>query len=357
MTDNRSRMKRVFLLFIFSLCIVFAFSQEKDMPQKGEGIYAFLRRHNRTEAKQYEEFIQLNKHKLGKSNTLLHGISYILPPLTTNSDNKKKESTTGSSDKKEYQNEKSKIGTGTQLLFGENYKNYEIKDNKLSGACFFLVSGHGGPDSGAIAMVDNQELHEDEYAYDIMLRLARNLMEHNATVYIIIQDSKDGIRDDKYLNNSKNETCMGKKIPLGQLARLNQRTNEINGLSIRSKEKYQRAIFIHLDSRSKKKQLDVFFYYQNVKQNKTQSLKLAETMQKTFRSFYDKHQPDRGFSGTVSTRPLYVLKNTMPVSLFVELANMQNTSDQKRYLLSENRQALANWMCEGFIKDYQSASR
>jgi len=326
------------------------------MPQKGEGIYAFLRRHNRTEVKQYEEFIRLNKHKLGKSNTLLHGTFYILPPLTTTKGKNKKEgSTTKDNNKKDTLSMK-KI-TGTQPLFGEKYKNYEIKDNKLSGACFFLVSGHGGPDSGAIATVDGRELHEDEYAYDIMLRLARNLLEHNATIHIIIQDPNDGIRDDKYLSNSKNETCMGKAIPLNQVARLTQRANEINKLSFIEKEKYQRAIFIHLDSRSKKKQLDVFFYYQNMKQNKARSLKLAETMQKTFQSFYDKHQPDRGFSGTVSTRPLYVLKNTMPVSLFVELANMQNTSDQKRYLLNENRQALANWMCEGFIKDYQSASR
>ena len=337
-------MKRIFLLFIFSSCIAFAFSQEKDMPRKGEGIYAFLRRNNRTEAKHYEEFIQLNKNRLGKSNTLIMGTSYVLPsraaaasPIVNATANKQ-------------------AGKGINPLFGEKFKNYEIKDNKLAGACFFLVSGHGGPDPGAIAKVDGRELHEDEYAYDIMLRLARNLLEHNATVHIIIQDPKDGIRDGKYLNNSKNETCLGEKIPLSQVARLKQQTNAINRLSFRSKEKYQRAIFIHLDSRSKKTQLDVFFYYQNLKQNKARSLKLAETMRQTFRNNYARHQPDRGFSGTVSTRPLYVLKNTNPVSIFVELANMQNVNDQKRYILDDNRQALANWLCTGFITDYQSSS-
>jgi N-acetylmuramoyl-L-alanine amidase len=79
-------------------------------------------------------------------------------------------------------------------------------------------------------------------------------------------------------------------------------------------------------------------------------------MQKTFKSSYDKYQPGRGFSGSVSTRPLYVLRNTTPVSLFIELANMQNENDQKRYMLGTNRQAVANWLCTGFIKDYQSAS-
>jgi len=199
-------------------------------------------------------------------------------------------------------------------------------------------------------------LHEDEYAYDIMLRLARNLLEHNATVHIIIQDPRDGIRDGMYLNNSKNETCLGEKIPLSQVARLKQQTDAVNRLSFRAREKYQRAIFIHLDSRSQKTRLDVFFYYQDKQQNKARSLKLAETMRQTFRNNYAKYQPDRGFSGTVSTRPLYVLRNTSPVSVFVELANMQNASDQKRYISRDNRQALAKWLCEGFIRDFKSTS-
>ena len=337
-------MKRFFLLILYILCISFAFCQEKDTPRRGEGIYAFLRRNNRTEAKQYEEFIRLNKNKLGKSNSLIQGQAYLLPPLTSTAPQKK-----------EKINETGR--KGIQPLFGEKYKSYEIKDNKLAGACFYLVSGHGGPDPGAIAKVDGRELHEAEYAYDIMLRLARSLLEHNATVHIIIQNPTVGIRDDNYLSNSRNQTCMGKEIPLSQIGRLKQETNEINRINFKTKNKYQRAIFIHLDSRSKNKQLDVFFYYQNSKQNKTQSMKLAETMRKTFRSLYDKYQPDRGFSGTVSTRPLYVLRNTTPVSILVELANMQNENDQKRYILGDNRQALANWLCTGFINDYQSASR
>jgi len=338
-------MKRIYIFFIFTLCISLIFGQEKDTPRKGEGIHTFLKRNNRTEVKHYEEFIKLNKNKLGKSNSLIQGTKYLLPPLTV---------ATAPPQKEKISN---KSKTGVQPLFGEKYKNYEIKDNQLAGACFFLVSGHGGPDPGAVAKVDGRELHEDEYAYDITLRLARSLLEHNATVHIIIQDPKDGIRDDIYLNNSSNETCLGKEIPISHIGRLKQETNAINRLSFRAKEKYQRAIFIHLDSRSKNKQLDVFFYYQNTQLNKDRSMKLAETMRKTFQNLYDKHQPDRGFSGTVSTRPLYVLRNTTPVSIFVELANMQNENDQKRFMLWNNRQALANWLCEGFIKDYQSASR
>ena len=51
-------------------------------------------------------------------------------------------------------------------------------------------------------------------------------------------------------------------------------------------------------------------------------------MKNTFESKYGTHQPNRGFEGTVSDRNLYVLANTSPISVFVELGNIQNTLDQ-----------------------------
>ena len=97
---------------------------------------------------------------------------------------------------------------------------------------------------------------------------------------------------------------------------------------------------------------DVFFYHSK---SKPDSKRLAKTMKKTFESKYDKHQPNRGFTGTVSARNLYVLANTSPASVFVELGNIQNTFDQRRFVISSNRQALAKWMMEGFITDYKKA--
>ena len=66
--------------------------------------------------------------------------------------------------------------TGKESLFGKKLATYQITSNELSGACFYLVSGHGGPDPGAIGIYQGRQLHEDEYAYDIILRLARELL-------------------------------------------------------------------------------------------------------------------------------------------------------------------------------------
>ena len=113
-------------------------------------------------------------------------------------------------------------------LFGKRYAAYGKTSNSLKGAVFYLVSGHGGPDPGCIGKYRGKELHEDEYAYDIILRLGRELLRRGAKVHFIIQDAKDGIRNQAILNNSKRETCMGKAIPLNQVARLQQRCDAIN---------------------------------------------------------------------------------------------------------------------------------
>lgn len=330
--------KVVFLLLSVCLYNQSSFAQEKVQPKSGDGIRSLLIRHNRPGTEYQKEFIALNQKKLGKNNSLLMGVSYTLPPLKSGSaaQNAAGDKSAGVGAKKR------------EPLFGKKLATYEITSSELKGATFYVVSGHGGPDPGAIGKMDGHSLHEDEYAYDIALRLARNLMMKGANVHIVIQDAVDGIRDDRILKCSKRETCMGAAIPLGQVERLRQRSNKINSLHKKDGKGYARGIFIHIDSRSKSKQTDVFFYHST----QTASKQLANTMKGTFASKYARHQPGRGFTGTVSQRSLYVLNNTVPTSVFVELGNIQNPFDQRRFVIADNRQALANWMCEAFVKDY-----
>lgn len=249
---------------------------------------------------------------------------------------------------------KKKTKSIVEPLFGKKLQNVEIKSDKLKGACFYLVSGHGGPDPGAVNTYNGHEIHEDEYAYDVTLRLARNLMEQGAEVRIIIQDKNDGIRNDTYLKNSKTETCMGEKIPQKQGQRLRQRTKKINTLYNKEKNKYKysRAIIIHVDSRNTNKKIDVHFYYAK---NSKKGKRTADIILNKFRNKYQQHNPKRGYEGTVSIHPkeLTLLYETNPAAIYVELANIKNKDDLKRLLIENNRQAMANWMCEALIEDYK----
>jgi N-acetylmuramoyl-L-alanine amidase len=248
-------------------------------------------------------------------------------------------------------NEISSAGLRTKSvpIFGSDFKEIRIQDEVLKNKVYYLVSGHGGPDPGTIYRGQNMMLCEDEYAYDVTLRLARKLMEHGATVHMIVQDPNDGIRNEMYLDIDKDEKCItGYPLVLNQRLRLTQTTDAVNDLYRTHRKKgiadqNQLAVHIHVDSQHKDTRKDVYFYYQD--ENKT-SEAIAKRIQKTLDNKY-KDLAGRSYNGTVSTRNLFVMRNTIPSTIFMELGNIQNTLDHKRLLISSNRQALAEWLYDG----------
>ena len=341
LNKNNTAYKTVF--FIILLLIGFqTLAQENPTikAKKGDGIYSILKQYNYSTADYFDEFVELNKSKLGKNNSLIIGRTYQLPA--------KKEPIT------EKQITLSVPETGSNKvtfeIFGSKYKEVEIKSKELQETVYYLMSGHGGPDPGAIGTLNGHQLCEDEYAYDVTLRLARNLIERGATVYMIIRDPNDGIRDEEYLAPDKDEVCYpDDEIPLGQLARLKQSTNAVNDLYRKNKGKFQRLVVIHVDSRSIKENIDVFFYHD--KRSNT-GLSLASTLLQTFTQKYAMHQPNRGYNGNVSERNLYVIKNSFPPAVFIELGNINHNRDQRRFIIPDNRQAVSNWLRDGLIEDY-----
>ena len=223
-------------------------------------------------------------------------------------------------------------------------------DEMLKGKVFYIKSGHGGPDPGAMVKIDDNICCEDEYAYDVALRLGRKIIQHGGIVHFIVYDPNDGIRDGDFLLCDKDDLHAGKlAIPLNQIKRLRTRVEIINNLYYKYKVKGikdQRFISIHVDSRSQGLELDAHFYYA---EGSKKGLEMATNTQAVFEKKYEE-QGNRKYTGTVKSRDLYVVKYSAPPALFVELGNIQNVNDQKRFLKSENRQSLADWLYEGFTK-------
>lgn len=236
-------------------------------------------------------------------------------------------------------------------LLGKEDEVVDIRSDKLKNHIYYLVSGHGGPDPGAIGRYGGHNLCEDEYAYDVTLRLANHLVRHGATIYLIVQDENDGIRNEVVLPCDSDEVVHGgSKIPYNQLARLKQRADAINRLYRKHKkegEKIQRVLIFHVDSRSTEERVDLFFYHAG---NSRSGKRFANSLRQHIDEKYGLHQKNRGYNGTVAARNLYMLKKTLPTSVYVELGNIRNEKDQKRLVLESNRQALANWFLEGVIK-------
>ena len=113
----------IFALFFTIFCVNRLQAQEKAFPKKGEGITLFLKRHNRTGISYQKQFIELNKNKLGKGNTLRIGVKYTLPPLQG------KEAVASAIKRANY-----------EPLFGKELASYKVTSSELKGACFYLVS-------------------------------------------------------------------------------------------------------------------------------------------------------------------------------------------------------------------------
>ncbi|NQU52592.1 MAG: N-acetylmuramoyl-L-alanine amidase [Bacteroidetes bacterium] len=344
MFDSNLHIKIVtrFILTFFLAVLIFpqiSNAQNKEVvAEKGDGIYRLLTRHGMSVSENMETFVKLNMDKLGKENSLIVGKKYKLPSTPVKTEKLSPAKATGKTVRYE--------------IFGKEYENVEITSSELKGATYYLMAGHGGPDPGAVGKYNGKQVCEDEYAYDMTIRLARKLIKEGAAVYMITRDKNDGIRDESILKVDHDEVCYPNlKIPLNQTRRLKQRTDAVNKLHSNNRKGFSRMIALHVDSRPVGENIDVFFYHD--KRSNTGE-KAAKTLQKTFQDKYNQHQPGRGYNGTVSSRSLYVVRNTNPVAVYIELGNINHKRDIQRFILKDNRQAVANWLTEGMITDFKT---
>ena len=355
----------VFLLILILLPFV-TFSQDSHKvvrAEQGDGIYSLLRKQGLNPTEYLEKFILLNKESISKGNQLIVGRQYKIPNTEGSTSNTAAQVSQASERQESKTNEQQKSQPVAKQLSQETANMYPIfggdlayvapKSSRLDGTVYYLISGHGGPDPGAMEEYNGKTIAEDEYAYDVTLRLARELLSHGAIVYVIVRDENDGIRDERILEIDKDEVVYpDNEIPQDQLERLKQRVDVVNDLYLRNRGKYQRLIETHVDSRRSSENIDVFFYYH---EKSTNGKHLAESIHATFKKKYKRFQPNREYSGTFTDRSnLYMVKNTLPAIAYIEIGNIKNGRDKRRILDPDNRQAMAKWISEGVLLDYES---
>ena len=343
-TTILNKVTLVSILLLASFNLLAQDAVQSVVAEKGDGILSLLRKQGINPYDSYDQFVSLNAENLRDSVHLYAGRTYKLPV--------EKAIEKPSAQEKVVVETKSVKGISYEI-FGKKYAEIVSQSTRLKGNVYYLISGHGGPDPGAMTTYAGKAISEDEYAYDVTLRLARELLSHSATVYIIVRDPDDGIRDERILEMDRDEVVYpNEPIPLNQVERLKQRVDAVNALYKENKGKYQRLIVTHVDSRSKGQNIDVFFYHHEDSKN---GKKLAESIHKTFESKYKKYQPNRTYSGTFEDRTsLYLVRKTHPAMTFIEIGNITNEKDQQRILDPDNRQALAKWISEGVLLDYEN---
>ena len=349
--------KKFFLLLLIfaGYCLQAQDTHKEVMAIQGDGIYSLLRNSGLDPKKYLQPFIELNKENLSSENGLLIGKIYKLPNPEEQVEKADEDVVMPDSIDLKTVKASKVLEKRNYDIFGKDYKTVYIESRDLEGAVFYLISGHGGPDPGAVETYNGTLITEDEYAYDVTLRLARKLISQGALVYLITRDENDGIRDEKILPVDYDERLYpDKKIPRSQVYRLRQRIAVVNELYKKySYKPYQRIIETHVDSRSKGENIDVFFYYH---EHSKYGKRLADNMQTTFKEKYARYQPNRKYYGTIEPRSsLYSLKYSQAPAVYIEIGNLKNTRDQRRILEWENRDAIAAWLADGIIRDYKES--
>ncbi|MGK0239947.1 MAG: N-acetylmuramoyl-L-alanine amidase [Candidatus Pelagisphaera sp.] len=180
-----------------------------------------------------------------------------------------------------------------------------------------------------------------------------NTLLNNATASEAMNDIEEQYRRAAFNIVARNQDDHTKNIAFlmnktGQW-RLKQRADAVNKLHKKTPSAtYARCLVVHIDGRSRNQDIDVFFYHHKTS---TKGKRLATDLRDTMKAKYKAAQPNRSYEGTVSTRNLYMIDHTTPPVVFMELGNIHNVRDQKRILQSGNRQALANWLCQGILND------
>lgn len=301
--------------------------------RRGEGIWHLLRRAGRSPTSaSIREFRALNQEDVLPGGGLMVGRSYEIPVPAGSSASSSEE-------------------TSIHPVFGPDHQRVERKSDRLRGHVYYILGGHGGPDPGTLARYRGRSLPEDEVAYDVALRLARRLLEEGATPYLIVKDPDDGIRDASWFRHDEDERYLdGGRIALSQRRRLRDRVRIINRLyeEHRATAKSQRLLSLHVDARGGgyEPQIDVHFLVAS-----RDGSRFASVLRSTFRSRYAAVQPGRGYDGTVAFRNLYVLRRSRPVATVVELGNIRNPRDQMRLTQPGNRQAVAEWLTRGLLRE------
>lgn len=223
----------------------------------------------------------------------------------------------------------------------------------LSGWVVVLDPGHGGHDPGSSGNFNGQRVVEDEYVYDVSLRVNRLLRSMGALSFLTIKDRKTGVRSwkaqDVFPDDRQEIYTQGSAAVRAGTWGLNQRLAYGNTLSRRYPKHRQAWISIHFDVLGRNTEIDGV----RVITSKT-SDRLAKALGTSFAKYnrLREHAPviengDRAYG----LRSLFILNggNRIREKVLIELGNFNNTTDVWRVRNPITREAYAKAIAEAFL--------
>ena len=202
--------------------------------------------------------------------------------------------------------------------------------NRLQGWHFVLDPGHGGIDPGTIVKAKDAEggnyyIVEDEYVYDIALRIYVLLRLHGADVTMTLLSSNHLLRqntpvtstfvhdrNEVFNNAAWNNSSSNKKFPKGNQEHLNARIDIARRALAKVPANRQVFLSFHADNVTALGDVVTLFYFKNSRRHDA-----------TSREFARKLLPALGAGARMSGKNLGVLRrNPARYKLLVEMRNL-----------------------------------
>jgi len=294
---------RLSLLFWVGACTLI-FAQDNNFYQvvaeQGDGIFSLLRKQGLDPAKHYGTFLELNSDKIKEGSALKLGEEYKVPYA---SDSFKKKGVLVEA-----------VADSEAPIFNAELSQMSVKSDKLKDAVYYLI-------------VENKVESDGSFTKDIAKRLAAELMEHGAQVYVMGEPS----------NANASKGMMGEYVKV------------INKRYLQNMGKYQRVLLLRAGDLSQGSALDVAVYHYNKSE---QGQRFAHHIQNVFKQHsVSNTNVDEASLIFEDENSLYLAKNILPAISLLSLESSSKTA-QSKISLKTNKTKFANMISNGIMNDY-----
>nr|WP_299343060.1 hypothetical protein [Allomuricauda sp.] len=302
-------MKRTLFLVLWGGIIFCSLAQQNKyavIAESGDGIYSILRKQGLDPIKYYQAFIELNGDLIKDGSFLQEGREYWIPYASDSFKNTAIRVTLPE------ENE--------EPLFDDGLNALTRKSDKLKNTVYYLIP----------------ENPKDGFTLEIGLNLAKELMLHGATVFVLENPS-----------TKEFQASMKREADITQTGNF---VAAVNKRYLKHSGKYQRLLVIRSNGLIENGNINVAVYHH---ERSKDGQRLAENIQEVFEQKSKGNSRVKEAKGFVEDKKgLYLAKNVLPAISLLNITNQSRTKNPEDIPVSSNQKVFSQWLATGILKDY-----